>query len=789
MQNPTFSFFILLLMFFALSPPLLAQQGGGEGGGVSGKIVDAESGEPVPFAQVALYEEGEEVPVTGATTADDGGFQLQVEQGVYELGVVFVGFEEKRVENIRIRNRNKNIGEIKLSKEARELEQVVVEAEAIETEARSIEMGIEGMQINPDQTLANTGGTLLDILRNTPSVSVGEDGSISLRGSGGTNILINGRNSALASDLEQIPASAIESIEVVNNPNAKYDAQAAGGIINIKLKQGEQMGTNGSAEVTLGTRWRLNSSLRMNHRTERYNIYGGYSFRRWPRAGSSTTRREIYESNELLEQFGDTERQDTEHTFNYGGDYYFGKNILRYEGALNMEEESDIEQNSSRLSRLASDELLLQYFRENHETEDNLTLDNALIYERTFDQEDQEFRAIVSHSYRDQLEEQNIDAYTGVSSPASETPDGKQRALTDELRQTAVAQADYVHPVYEGKLEAGYKTIFRSFDNDYRYEVMDQATGNWQNQDSVSNRFIYTDQVHALYGIYSRSINNLEFALGSRLEQTFVKSELYSADSSSKQQYLNLFPSLQLQYTLSEQHALKFTYSRRIDRPNAWRLNPFPDVSDSLNVRRGNPSLQPELIHSFEAGHLLSLEKVNLATNLFYRRVNGQLDYIVRVIDGISYRQPENLNTATTYGFEIINTTDLYSWWSFNASYSLFRSVVDGTNLGPDFNNTGLSWYAKLTTEFQLPQEVGLQLTGNYTAPEIEAQGRDLARYYVDASLRRTFFKDQASVSVTLRDVFNTRRFAGENYTSEFFQTFERQRESRILLLNLRYSF
>lgn len=756
---------------------------------LSGTIIDKSRGEAIPFAQVALYEAGAETPLTGEVTGEDGRFQLPAEKGSYTLEVVFVGYEEKRFEQIDVRE-DMDMGTISLEREARQLEEIVVESEAIVGEVgKPVEMGLEGMQINPDQTLANVGGTLLDILRNTPSVRVGEDGGVSLRGSSGINILINGRNSALASDLEQIPASAIESIEVVTNPNARYDAQAAGGIINIKLKQGGQMGTKGAAELTLGNRWRLNSALRMNHQTERYNVYGSYSFRRWPRQGSSFSLRETFDTDELLRQQEESERQDTEHTINFGGDYYFGKNILSYEGALNMEDESDREHTSARLTAQPSDSLLLQYYRAGHETEDNLGLDNALIYERVFDREGQEFRALLSHSFRDQQENQRVRIFRGVAFPVSDIPDGMQQALTDELRQTAVAQADYIHPLEEGRFEAGYKGILRSFDNDYRFALREEATGNWQNQEGISNHFLYSDQVHAVYGIYSRRINRLEVSVGSRLEQTFVQSRLASADTSSEQQYLNLFPSLQLQYALSEEHALKFTYSRRIDRPNAWRLNPFPDISDSLNVRRGNPALQPEFIHSLEAGYLLSMEKMDFAGNLFFRRVDGQLDYIVRVIDGISYLQPENLNTALTYGVELIHTMEVLPWWAFNASYSLFRTEVDGSNLGREFSNAGLSWYAKLTTDVELPYELALQLTGNYTAPEIEAQGRDLSRYYVDASLHRSFMEDRVNVNLTLRDVFNTRRFAGESFTSEFFQAFEREWESRILLLNLRFSF
>lgn len=660
---------------------------------VTGKVVEEGSGETVPFAQIALYKTGSETPERGTVTEDDGIFVLQAEKGKYDLEITFVGYENKRIENVRVRNKDKDLGTIRLASEAQRLKEVVVESEVIEEEPhRPFTTNMEGMQINPEETIANTGGTLLDVLRNTPSITVSEDGSISLRGSGGTNILIDGRNSALASDPEQIPASAIESIQVINNPNSKYDAQSAGGIINIKLKQGEDMGTNGGAELTLGNRWRMNHSLRGNHRTTRYNVYGGYSFRHWPRVGTRTTTRETFENNELLEQSQNSDNRDTEHTFNYGGDYYFGKNIISYEGSLNTEKETDVDNSRAQVTNTRTNERLLQYFRRNNETEENLTLDNALIYERTFDNPDREFRAIVSHSFRDQLENQEIDVYNNQISPAGEQPDRRERSVTEELRQTAILQADYVHPLNNGQLEAGYKTILRSFDNVFVYEILDEADQNWIDQQDISNRFLYEDQVYATYLIYSNNFNKFDLSVGTRLEQTFVQSRLYNTNEENKQQYLNLFPSVQAMYNLSDENAFKITYSRRIDRPNAWRLNPFPDVTDSLNIRQGNPNLQPEYIHSLEAGHMLLLKNFDLTTNLFYRHVDGQLDFIVRVEDGISYFRPENLNTAVTYGFELINSTQIFPWWSFNASYSLFRSEVDGTNLGAGFENEGISW-------------------------------------------------------------------------------------------------
>ncbi len=626
-------------------------------------------------------------------------------------------------------------------------------------------------------------------MRNTPSVNVGQDGTVTIRGSSSTNVLIDGRNSVLASDLEQIPASAIEQVKIVNNPNAKYDAEGAGGVINIQLKRGQESGTNGKAELTVGTRYRLNSNLRLNHKSENYNVYGGYSYRRWPSVGFSRTTRITNLDNERLEQFNDRERNDNEHTVNIGGDYFFGKNKISYEGAFNLEEESDFEDNKTQVFNRLNEDIILQYNRQNRETEENYALDNALIYERLFDEEGKEFRAVASHSYRDQLENQRIRVFNGTINPVNEDPTGRERAENDEFRQTSILQADYVQPLGEGKLEAGYKSTFRSFDNDYVYEVQDRSTGEWVNQEGVSNRFLYQDQIHALYAIYSRSFDDFDLSVGSRLEQTFVDTKLYNTGEENEQQYLNLFPSLQALYNLDDKNAVKLTYSRRIDRPNGWRLNPFPDIADSLNVRLGNPNLQPEFIHSMELGHMISFNRADITSNVFFRHVDGQVDYIVRIEDGISYRQPANLNTSMTYGFELIGTAQITEWWSFNGSYSIFRTEVDGTNLGADFTNAGYSWNAKVTTDVNLPYGVDFQLTGNYTAPEIEAQGRDLARYYIDMSLQRSFLQDKANVSVSFRDIFDTRNFAGENFGENFTQDFEYKRESQILLVTLGYSF
>ncbi len=760
---------------------------------VKGKVINTDSDEALPFAQVAFTLPGSDKIVTGSTTNEQGEFSVQLEAGLYNMTIAFVGYEDFSRE-VRIHENNTNLGVFKVSRAEKIMEEVVVEAEEVK---RPVMATMEGMEINPDETIANIGGTLLDILRNTPSVNVADDGSVSLRGSGSTNVLIDGRNSALATDLEQIPASAIESVEIINNPNAKYDASADGGVINIKLKKGEELGSIARTELTMGTRMRTNANVNLSQRTPKYAIYGGYSFRQWPRAGSrETERRSSFDGvNELLRQEQESSNEDIEHTMNYGGDYFWGQNKLSFEGVFNTEDENDFESSSAFIQNLDTEEIITSYVRDNNETEKNYTYDNALIYEREFDDKEKFFRALASVSIRDQLEDQNIDIYNNTL-VAEDAPDRIEGSTTDEFRNTSVIQVDYATPLLGGVVETGYKSIFRKFDNDYIYGLVNRTNGEINPYDSISNSFVYQDQIHALYTIYSDSLPNFNYAVGLRAEQTILQNELSNVNTSlvteedltNNQSYLNFFPSVQLAYHLNYNNTLKTTYSRRIDRPSAWRLNPFPDFADSLNVRVGEPNLQPEYINSFELGHMYQKGGFTLTTNAFYRRINGQVDWIVRVEDGISYRGPQNLNTADFYGLEFINTTEITKWWSMNASYSIFESIIDGTNLDDSFTNRGLSWYAKVTTDISLPLEINLQFTGNYYAPEIEAQGRDLARYYLDASLQRAFLDKKLNISVSFRDIFDTRNFRGENYGPNFTQTFERKRETRIVLLTASYT-
>ena len=757
---------------------------------VTGTVVDKVSGEAVPYANVALYASGETAVAQGGISDGQGSFTLQqVPGGQYKLSVRFVGYAPNVTSRHFTLDQDLNVGTVKMAKQSTELDAVVVEAAEVK---QPVETNLEGMTIRPEQNISNLGGSVLDVLRNTPSVSVGQDGGLTLRGSSSTNILINGRNSAIATDLSQIPASAIKNIDIINNPNAKYDAAGTGGVVNIKLKQGQDMGTHGNAEFTLGSRMRTNASVRLSHQNEKINLYGGYSYRSFPSIATATVERETFGADgTLLRQGRDVERSDFSHTANYGVDYYFGKNKLTYEGVFEAEGEEDTELTTSRLFG-GNGSLDLYNVRDNLETEDNYTLDNSIAYEHFFNQPGRELRASASYSYRDEVETQDAATQSlNEDGTPTEAPADRQRATTDELSRIGVLQVDYVHPFGEAnKLEVGLKTILRDLDTDFDFDNFDNDTQQWEDNPGVSNNFVYQENVYAAYAVYSHSFEKIDLSGGIRFEQSVIDTELRNTGEQNDQRYLDPFPSFSAQYHLTEDQSLKFTYSRRIDRPGSWRLNPFRDIADTLNVRFGNPNLQPEYIQSLEFGHKVSFERADLTSTLFYRRTNGLVDYVVNVTDnGVSERRPENLASGTAYGIELINTAELFPWWNLNVSYSLFRSVIDGTNLDASYTNDALAWNAKLVSNFVLPGKVDLQFTGNYEAPEAEAQGFDDERYYVDASLQRGFLDDKGSVSLSVRDIFNTYQFGSEAETEAFRQYFTYKRDSRMVLLTVGYKF
>lgn len=777
-NQSTISLSIVFVFFLLIFNPL---ESFAQTGQVSGKLIDSKTNQPVGYVQVALFENSDSPsPEAYSDTDESGVFKLTVPKGKYTFKAFFIGYKDLVVNDLQVQGET-NLGELVFVSEGQNLEEVLVT-----TTKLPVRTTLEGIIITPENNLANAGGTLLDILRNTPSVSVSDDGGVSLRGSSNTNILINGRNSSLTQNLDQLPASVIEEIKIINNPNARYDAEAEGGVIDIVLKKGIELGTHGGLEATYGTRNRTNLGGRINHRGLNFNVYAGYNYRNWKQVGERRSTRVIFEDNETLDQTTRNSDLDVGNNLNFGFDYNFGNNTLSYEGVFQASETDQVNTLFARQVRQGID---FNYVRRNNENETDDGLDNALIFEHNFKEKGHLLRATASHSYRNQFKTQNIDIFNNSQETSIENLSGRERAFTDEVRNISVVQVDYIRPLENGTFETGLKSNFREFDNDFNYQRFDEGSQSFVSDPAVSNRFVYQDQIHAGYLIYSGKKSKFEYGLGLRGEYTQVDTYLYNSEEANQQRYFNLFPSVQALYNLNENNGIKFTYSRRIDRPRAWRLNPFPNITDSLNVRRGNPNLIPEMINSFELGHLANFEKTSLTTNLFYRKINNQIDFITTVEDGISYSQPDNLLFAELYGVEFIGTAELNDWYSLNGGLTFTRISVNASNISEEFTNNGFTWNAKLNQDFKLPLGFNFQIAANYESPEIQAQGKSLSVYYIDSSIQKSFMDRKGSITLSVRDIFDTRRYAGNSLTNRFSQDYFSKQETRVVLLSARYNF
>jgi hypothetical protein len=493
MKNFSYLFFSLLLSF---SYSELKSQNNSFT--ISGQAYDTDNEISIQFAQVALFKENATEPETFTNTDENGNFQLQAPKGNYELKIFFIGYEDKILRDISLNN-NIELGKVEMKRDNNQLEEVEVRGTK-----PLVRTTVEGITINPDQNLSNLGGTLLDILRNTPSVRVGDDGSISLRGSSGTNVLINGRNSSLTRNLDRIPASSIDEIKVINNPNASYDAEAEAGIIDIKLKKGDRLGTNGGLDGLYGTRGRSSLGGQINHRDIRYNVYGGYNYRNWKNVGERRVNRTIFEDEENLRQNTNSESQREGHTFNYGADYYFGNNTLSYEGVLSTSYSQQVNTLFSQLNDTNTDDLLLEYVRRNSENESDDGYDNAIIYERDFKDKERSFKFSASQSYTNQFKTQNIEIFRGTQSTDEEGLNGREQAFTDEKRYNYVFQADYIHPFQNKmKLETGLKSNIRNFTYDFDFSRFSFENDEFEDDPAVNNEFDYQDRIHAAYAVLS----------------------------------------------------------------------------------------------------------------------------------------------------------------------------------------------------------------------------------------------------------------------------------------------
>jgi outer membrane receptor protein involved in Fe transport len=658
----------------------------------------------------------------------------------------------------------------------------------ISGDKKETEYTLDKKVVNVEKNLAAMGGTAVDVLQNIPSVTVDFDGAISLRGNSNITLLIDGRPSGVTgAKLEQIPASAIESVEVITNPSARYNPEGMSGIINIKLRKKRELGFNGLVSANAGTGDKYNGSLNLNYNKKFINIFGSYDIRTGNRNGGSESVRNSFFADTAWSNLGnsDSKRKDLSNSYKLGVDFTINPmNVITLSWYFSKGGDDNNEfSNNYRYDKLNA---LNSYYTINEVGDYKRTSnDFILAYKRTFEKKGQEFTLDATYSMSEDDESQDIFRrdYLGDYTLDSII---NQYSKTLNNRGNGNVQANYVHPLTKDiRLEGGYQGIYRNTDDDYNYGSIDEA-GLFIKDTTTSNQFIYTENIHAAYAIFGMTKEKYSMQIGLRLERADTKSDQRTQDTIFKNDYISLFPTVHLNRKFAHDQEMQLSYSRRINRPNMWSLNPFRDVSDPDFVRYGNPYLKPEYINAYELGYSKYFKKSTINASLFYRRINDVIKrYAFYDADTIMNLTSKNLSYGESYGTEIILDQEIFKWWKASLNFSYFRNIIKGSKEDATLSNDNYSWTSRLNSTIVMPYRTFFQLNANYRGPMVNPGGEMAAMFTMDIALKTDIIKDKLTANFRLSDVFKTQKFKNKSSGVGFTSEYERWRDSRVAFIGL----
>jgi outer membrane receptor protein involved in Fe transport len=746
---------------------------------------------PVQFANLILYRSADTTRIIQVLLSDSlGSFSFEkLPPDNYYLKIQSLGyhFYTRYIDLFE----NSQAVEIQLQEDGQLLKGIEISAQK-----NIIKKTPQGFVINAKDNLTAASGTATDLLKNTPSVVVDAEGVITLRGKTPL-ILVNGRNSVLGST-DRIPASSVESIEIVNNPSAQYDADADGGIIIIRLKKNTGQGTNGSLALGAGygNRERANASFIVNHQTKKWNFGLAYDDRYGVRTRKANAQRinfEIPKEYYLLQNRHDNRGEFTQN-LKFNIDWNINeKNSLNFEAIGNTGKEDNYETLVSEILDSASGfQSKNSRFSSEHVMEK--VMEFALNYQRKFTDPRKSLNMNLSTSSDFDTENTDINTQSLYQDDSNQGDPFLQRTYNYQNSNVSNFRIDHALPLgKKGTVETGYKGIYRYTDADFQSQY--NYSGAYVSNPLASNLFHFTEQVHAAYLQFRSYIGKPDSAkwkydVGVRFEQVYNKGYGKNNNPYVKRDYFNFFPTANLAYFLNSGDFIKISFSRRINRPDLERLNPFIDITDSLNQHGGNPYLKPELINAFEAGFNKEWKKISLLINVFYRYATNIIrPYINLLPNGVALTQPVNFGNSTTYGAETILTVFPVRYWSFNLSASIYSLQIDGSNVSADLANNLVSYYGKLINNINLWKRSKLQVIANYNSPIATPQGSRIAVYYIDMGFQQKLFKEKGALGITFTDVFNTQKSGVTAAAPDFNYQRTFKIDTRAVILTFAYFF
>lgn len=769
---------------------------------LNGKVLEAQTQTPLEYATVILKETQTKL-VAGGITDENGIFNISIPKGNYEISIEYISFKSKKLPTQNLTS-DTNFGTIQLSEDASSLDEVVIVAEK-----STVDIRLDKRIYNVGKDMTVKGGNASDVLDNVPSVSVDVEGNVSLRGNENVRILIDGKPSALvglsgADALRQLPADAIEKVEVITSPSARYDAEGTAGILNIVLRKGKALGFNGSINSTVGVPDQYQIATNLNQRSKKTNLFSnfGYNYSKGP--GNSFTDLKNFSNGVVVNSRIEDriwKRKRNSFNANVGLEYFltskssltgtvFYRNTKGGNFSENTIEEFD-----------ANNSITDNALRIQDEDSDDQTIQYSLNYTNNLGKDGH--KLTVDLQYSDSKENETaINKETGFTNESN---------ITNEASKNTLVQADYVLPIGEkSQFEAGYRGDFQDLTSDFLVSPISDPNFD------PSNNLEFKQDIHAFYTQYGNKFNKLSFLLGLRLEATDVKVRLLNTNKNNDFSYLEFFPTVNLGYEATEDQSVTIGYSRRLRRPRFWYLNPFESRNSQNIIFKGNPGLTPTFTNSFDLGYLNKIGKLTLNGSIYFQHSTNTINRVtrqeIREINGndesVLIREPINLASEDRYGFEFTSNYNASKTVRLDGSFNVFNSKTEGvytynfldpvtnitTTVTEDLSNSNTSWRARFNTRIRLPYEIEWQTRLSYRGPSESAQDVSEGIFSANLAFSKEVFKEKGTLVLNVSDLFNSRKRRSVNYapnrdnpsniSNQTFQWRERQ-----ISLNFTYRF
>ena len=760
---------------------------------ITGIVLNEASGTQMEFANIAVYSKTDSALVTGGITNKNGRFVITgLDFGEYYLEAHFIGFGKVNINDISITPDEPvlELGRIELRPSSVELEGVNVVADKAQ-----VEFKLDKKVVNVSQVISAVGGTAVDVLENTPSVQVDIEGNVSVRGSSNFTVLIDGRPSVLSGSdaLRQIPASALENIEIITNPSAKYEPDGVAGIINLVTKKNSMSGLSGIINASAGTGEKYRGDFTLNYRTEKFNFLLGADWRDETNFGEMTSDRETYSNDTTTFLLLDGSRN-----FNRSGNnmkagvewFASDKTTFSLSAETGKSNNRRFGSGENRSYTVPATEDIFSVTEENSERSSDF-YSFTFNFQHNFNKEGHKIDGMAFYS-GEESEDLEEESEILSDSQFQKTDQFIERvsALETEEESEFRLKVDYTYPFSEkGRFEAGMLSRLDAEIEGLDFKVFDQETGNWIVNDDYSNITDFRRDVHAVYSTYSNTIGNFEYMGGLRGELTIREIENTNAAEASELNRIDLFPTVHTSYKLNEKSDLMASYSRRINRPSGRDLDPNPNYYNRYTIRIGNPDLKPEYTNSYELGALRRFGEGRsyISLDAFHRVTNNKIDRYQTLEDDIFYLRTDNFDKDFSTGLELTGNVSFTEWLLVNASASMYRYRISGTLGENAFDRKSTNWNGRMNTTLRFSQNSRMQVNAFFRGPSVSAQGESKAMFFSSISYRHEFFDKKLAATVSVRDPLGTAKFERESYDTDFKSWFQWKREPRVVMLTLSY--